>query len=197
MAKKQKYIYIGLAGLFLLIGLSLFFGYRNKLKTAQKLKELNELKAKFFANISHEFRTPLTLIKSPVQSLQKTISDENESKQVALIDKNANRMLELVDQLLALSKIDSGKLQLILKEGNISSFLHSIIEPFEFQAKENSTHFKATIEKNTENQRKTLKNIKKNTFINVKKHKKTRNESKGVKKTNSFTTSLQEKLENI
>ena len=51
-------------------------------------------------------------------------------------------MLELVDQLLALSKIDSGKLQLILKEGNISSFLHSIVESFEFQAKENKINFR-------------------------------------------------------
>ncbi len=151
LAQKQKYIYTGLAGLFLLTGFSLFFGYRNKLKTAQKLKELNELKSKFFANISHEFRTPLTLIKSPVQSLQKAITNEEGIKQLALIDKNSNRMLELVDQLLALSKIDSGKLQLILKEGNISSFLHSIVESFEFQAKENKINFKTSIEKNTTN----------------------------------------------
>ncbi|WP_130735106.1 response regulator [Flavobacterium sp. J27] len=151
LAQKQKYIYIALASLLFLTGFSLFFVYRNQLKTARKIKELNVLKSKFFANISHEFRTPLTLIKSPVQNLQKVISNEDEKKQLQLIDRNANRMLELVDQLLALSKIDSGKLKLILKEGNSSSFLHSITEPFDFQAKENNINFEINIEKNTTN----------------------------------------------
>jgi signal transduction histidine kinase/DNA-binding response OmpR family regulator len=153
LAQKQKYIYIGLLGLLALIGVSLFYGYRNKIKTAQKLNELNELKSRFFANISHEFRTPLTLIKSPVQSLQSEISDINQKSKLQLIDSNSTRMLQLVDQLLELSKIDSGSLKLILKDGNISSFLTSIMEPFQFQAKEKGIHFTAniqkTIEKNT------------------------------------------------
>jgi len=151
LAQKQKYIYIGLLGLFVLLGGSLFYSYRNKIKTAQKLKELNELKSRFFANISHEFRTPLTLIKSPVQSLQSEIVDENQKSKLHLIDTNSTRMLELVDQLLELSKIDSGNLKLILKDGNISSFLHSIMEPFDFQAKENDISFSSSIEKTTEN----------------------------------------------
>ncbi|WP_291131582.1 hybrid sensor histidine kinase/response regulator transcription factor [Flavobacterium sp. UBA7682] len=151
LAQKEKYIYIGLLGLLALIGGSLFYSYRNKIKTAQKLKELNELKSRFFANISHEFRTPLTLIKSPVQSLQSEISDENQKSKLHLIDTNSTRMLELVDQLLELSKIDGGNLKLILKEGNISSFLLSIMEPFNFQAKENHINFSSSIEKTTEN----------------------------------------------
>ena len=151
LAEKQKYIYIALLGLLALLGVSLFYAYRNKIKTAQKLNELNELKSRFFANISHEFRTPLTLIKSPVQSLQAEISNENQKSKLDLIDKNSNRMLELVDQLLELSKLDSGKLQLILKEGNIGLFLHSIVESFSFQAKENKLSFTSTIEKNKEN----------------------------------------------
>ena len=151
LAKKQKYIYIGLLGLLALIGGSLFYGYRNKIKTAQKLNELNELKSRFFANISHEFRTPLTLIKSPVQSLQSEISDANQKNKLQLIDTNSSRMLQLVDQLLELSKIDSGNLKLILKDGNISSFLTSIIEPFQFQSKEKGIHFTTNIQKNNEN----------------------------------------------
>ncbi|NJM79959.1 MAG: hypothetical protein HC854_10655 [Flavobacterium sp.] len=86
------------------------------MKIASKLKELNELKSRFFANISHEFRTPLTLIKSPVQSLQNEISNESQLQKLTLIDKSSNRMLELVDQLLQLSKIDSGNLQLVFKK---------------------------------------------------------------------------------
>ncbi|WP_298175542.1 response regulator [Flavobacterium sp.] len=151
LAAKQKYIYIALLGLLAIIGGSLFYGYRNKIKTAQKLNELNELKSRFFANISHEFRTPLTLIKSPVQSLQSEITNESQKSKLDLIDKNSNRMLDLVDQLLELSKLDSGKLQLILKEGNIATFLNSLVDSFTFQAKENKLSFTSTIEKNTEN----------------------------------------------
>lgn len=151
VAQKQKYIYIALMALLALIGGSLFYGYRNKIKTARKLNELNELKSRFFANISHEFRTPLTLIKSPVQSLQTTAKDETQQNQLHLIDKNANRMLELVDQLLELSKIDSGNLKLIFKDGNISSLLHSIIEPFRFQSEQKEIRFTANIEKNSKN----------------------------------------------
>lgn len=151
IAEKQKYLYLILLGLFLATAAFLFYGYRNKIKTAQKMNELNELKSRFFANISHEFRTPLTLIKSPVQSLQNEIQDESQKSKLNLIDKNSNRMLELVNQLLELSKIDSGNLKLILKEGNISTFLNSIIEPFEYQAKEKNINFKYTIEKNSQN----------------------------------------------
>ncbi len=150
-SKLQNIIYLSLLGLLIALGGFLFYGYRNKIKTAEKLKELNELKSRFFANISHEFRTPLTLIKSPVQSLKSEISDKNQQTKLDLIDKNSNRMLELVDQLLELSKIDSGKLQLLLKEGNISTFLNFIVEPFEYQAKENQLTFNSSIEKTTEN----------------------------------------------
>ena len=135
----------------------LFFTYalnlRKKLAEKERdvLKEMNVFKSRFFANISHEFRTPLTLIKSPVQSLQAEIKDENQRNKLDLIDKNSNRMLELVDQLLELSKIDSGKLQLLLKEGNVFSFLASIAEPFEFKAKECNFIFETNIEKTNQN----------------------------------------------
>ena len=151
LAQKQKFIYLGLLGLLVLIGGSLFYGYRNKIKTAQKLKELNELKSRFFANISHEFRTPLTLIKSPVQSLLSEVSDSNQKNKLQLIDTNSTRMLELVDQLLELSKIDSGNLKLILKDGNIGTFLGSIVESFQFQSKENGIMFTSKIQKMSEN----------------------------------------------
>lgn len=150
-SKLQNTIYLSLLGLLIALGGFLFYGYRNKIKTAEKLQELNDLKSRFFANISHEFRTPLTLIKSPVQSLKSEIKNENQQIKLDLIDKNSNRMLELVDQLLELSKIDSGKLQLLLKEGNISTFLNAIVEPFEYQAKENRLLFNSFVEKTTEN----------------------------------------------
>ena len=135
----------------------LFFTYALNLRKRDAelerdiLIKINTLKSRFFANISHEFRTPLTLIKSPIQSLQTSNIDENQKNQLHLIDKNADRMLELVNQLLQLSKIDSGNLKLILKEENAGHFLNSIIESFEFQAKENNINFITRIEKNTQN----------------------------------------------
>ncbi len=131
----------------------LFFTYALNLRKKQAeqernvLKKMSLIKAQFFANISHEFRTPLTLIKSPVQSLQAEITNESQKGKLDLIDKNSNRMLELVDQLLELSKIDSGKLQLILKVGNIGVFLNSLVESYEFQANENNLKFIKNIEK--------------------------------------------------
>lgn len=150
LARKQNYIYLSIVGLLLVLATALFLIYRNKIRTAQKLKELSALKSRFFANISHEFRTPLTLIKSPVQSLSDELQEERQQKKLKLIDKNADRMLELVDQLLALSKIDNGKLQLLLKEGNIGSFLGLLAEPFEFMASENQIGFSTSIQKTTE-----------------------------------------------
>ena len=145
------YTLISIIILLLLLLTVLYFAYKNKIATANKTKEINELKSRFFTNISHEFRTPLTLIKSPLQSLENTLSDKKQLNQLSLIDKNANRMLELIDQLLAISKIESGELKLILKEGNLGTFLSSIIEPFEFEAKENKINFKYSIEKTLQN----------------------------------------------
>lgn len=151
LEKKQKYIYISITTIVLLFGLFLFFGYRNKIKTAEKINELNKLKSRFFANISHEFRTPLTLIKSPVQSLQNEISNENQLEKLKLIDKNSDRMLELVNQLLELSKIDTGNLKLILKKENLKIALYSIIESFVFQAKEAKISFSHSLPNTNEN----------------------------------------------
>ena len=143
--KNQLMIFGVLAALLLIGGLSVFYSYRNKIKTAEKIKELNEMKSRFFANISHEFRTPLTLIKSPLQSLQNLVSGETEQKQLARIDQNANRMLELVDQLLELSKIDNGNYTLLLKERELKSFIQALIDPFEYEAKQNQIQFISTI----------------------------------------------------
>jgi signal transduction histidine kinase/CheY-like chemotaxis protein/AraC-like DNA-binding protein len=143
---KQRNLFVGLFFIFLSGGGALFYAYRNKIKTAEKLKEINQLKSRFFANISHEFRTPLTLITSPLQSLQSTRIDEEQKQQLHLIEVNSNRMLELVNQLLELSKIDSGSLNLILKQGDIPSFIHSILEPFTFHAHEKNLRLKSAIE---------------------------------------------------
>lgn len=137
----------------------LFFTYALHIKTLEiekakaKVENLNELKSRFFANISHEFRTPLTLIKSPIQNLLSNNNDQYQVKQLAMIDKNSDRMLELIDQLLELSKLDSGKINLILKEGNLIAFMHNIVEPFEQLSIEKDLFFSKSIQKHENNYR--------------------------------------------
>lgn len=137
--KRQRNLYLGLIFLGIITVVFLVYAYRNKIKTANKLKDLDTAKSRFFANISHEFRTPLTLIKSPVQHLQEEISESSsQTKKLKLIEHNADRMLNLVDQLLELSKLDSGQLKLVFQQTHINSFLKNIVDPFEYQAKDKS-----------------------------------------------------------
>ncbi|SNR30825.1 Signal transduction histidine kinase [Lutibacter agarilyticus] len=101
----------------------------------EKLEEINRLKLEFFTNISHEFRTPLTLIKGPLEYLQKKgsdISHKEVSDQYQLMKKNTDYLLRLVNQLLDFRKMDKGKMELLIGENDVVSFLKEIGEPFQF-----------------------------------------------------------------
>jgi signal transduction histidine kinase/DNA-binding response OmpR family regulator len=86
----------------------------------------------FFANISHEFRTPLTLILGPIKRLLKKSND----KDLVVASKNAKRLLHLVNQLLELTKSEYGQLELKLKYGNITRFINNLITLFDPICKE-------------------------------------------------------------
>ena len=106
----------------------------------QRMKDLDGVKTRFFANISHEFRTPLTLITGPLERVKKLSSNKvGESvllsdKAYNVIKKNANRLQTLVDQLLDLSKIESGTVHLNLTQGGLIQFIRSIVFSFESMA---------------------------------------------------------------
>lgn len=145
--KTQTYLFSGVLTLIGISGLFLFYTYRNKLKTVQKLEELDALKSRFFSNISHEFRTPLTLIKSPLQLLQSEENDVSRTRHLSMIEQHCERMLSLVDQLLQLSKIDSGQLKLLLQKNPLSPFLEILVEPFALSAANAGFIFEKQIEK--------------------------------------------------
>jgi len=86
---------------------------------ANKLLELDETKSRFFANISHEFRTPLTVILGLVNRQISNSKSANKSSDSFTIKRNANRLLQLINQLLDLSKIESGKVKLNVTKQNI------------------------------------------------------------------------------
>ncbi|WP_422079383.1 tetratricopeptide repeat protein [Ulvibacterium sp.] len=97
-----------------------FFVYRNKKNKAlleieetqrRQLEEMDRMKSRFFSNISHEFRTPLTLILGPIDQLRKSIDGALHFK-LDVMERNGRRLLKLINQLLDLSKIESGKITL-------------------------------------------------------------------------------------
>ena len=120
----------------------------------QRIKDLDEIKTRFFANISHEFRTPLSLIKGPLNRAknQSTTDDITLStKAFKVIDSNTNRLQSLIDQLLDLSKLESGKVHLSLKHDNIIKHIRSLVFSFESLAERKNislnTQFPGDIEK--------------------------------------------------
>lgn len=98
---------------------------------AERQAGINQVKSIFFTNISHEFRTPLTLITSPLQQLLKGDLKGDVKKYYEAMLRNAQRLLLLVNQLLDLSKLESGNLQLNTEPGDMKKFLRLIINSFE------------------------------------------------------------------
>jgi len=114
---------------------------------AVKLEEIDSIKSRFFANISHEFRTPLTLILGPAYKIKTECKDENLTKQAGLIQRNANRLLELINQLLDLSKVEAGKMKLCVSKGNLASFVRGLSMSFESIAEKKDIRFKVKMQR--------------------------------------------------
>jgi signal transduction histidine kinase/DNA-binding response OmpR family regulator len=103
---------------------------------AEKLKEMAAVKSRFFANISHEFRTPLTLIMGPLEQILSDYRDKDSQleKKVKLMLRNSQRLFTLINRLLDLSKLDSGKMQLKTSRQNMIPFLKGIAASFDLLA---------------------------------------------------------------
>ena len=112
-----------------------------------KEAEIAQLKSRFFTNISHEFRTPLTLILGPADKLLAESPNENITKQAGLIRQNAIRLLGLINQLLDLSKLEAGKLKLEASLSNIVSFVKGVAMSFESLAEQKDIQLKVVSEK--------------------------------------------------
>ena len=111
---------------------------RLKENEAARLKEVNDFKSKLFTNISHELRTPLTLISGPAERLLTQSGNPLQKSQLNLIKHNANRLLNLVDQLMEVSRLKSGKQKLNVNKGNLGLLIQTIVV----------NHFTIAIEKN-------------------------------------------------
>ncbi|CAZ98830.1 One-component system sensor protein [Zobellia galactanivorans] len=110
----------------------------------EKSEEMQRVKLEFFTNISHEFRTPLTLIKGPLEYLRKDgdkISRTKVHEQYNIMYKNTNYLLKLVNQLLDFRKIDQGKMHLVVRNSNIVEFIQEVGQPFQFLAHKQNIEF--------------------------------------------------------
>jgi len=103
---------------------------------SKQLEELSDIKSRFFANISHEFQTPLTLIIGPLEQMLSNSSNRREKKTYRLMLRNAKRLLSLIEQLLELSKFESGTVKLKAGQYNIIPLLRGILSGFELLAQQ-------------------------------------------------------------
>ncbi|MEP6614259.1 MAG: two-component regulator propeller domain-containing protein, partial [Mucilaginibacter sp.] len=117
------------------------FSIEKEREEAQRMHELDLMKIKFFTNVSHEFRTPLSLIMAPVDKLLKQIKEPETQRQLLLVNRNARRLLNLVNQLLDFRKMEYQELKLHERNGNIISFIKDLSYAFTDVADQKHIHF--------------------------------------------------------
>ena len=104
---------------------------QHELVERQQAEKINEAKLQFFINISHEIRTPMSLIISPLQQLMCLDKDETRQKNYSIINRNAQRILRLINQLMDIRKIDKGQMTLMFSESDIIGLIDNVCGDFE------------------------------------------------------------------
>lgn len=136
--------------IYILVALSMLYGsiklvlYMIRMRNEVYINDrLAELKIRFFTNVSHELRTPLTLIKGPIEELKNSerLSDTGR-EYLSLIDRNANKMLQLVNQILDFRKIQNGKMKMHVSFVNISDMLDVFRSEYRVMAEERDIAFR-------------------------------------------------------
>ncbi len=115
-------------------GIISFYQFRRKLELRKleerKKEEMHQVQLQFFTNLSHEFRTPLSLILGPLEKLQQEESQSPYNHYYKVIYRNANRLMHLINELMDFRKSESGALKLNVMPGNLDLFLNEISEEF-------------------------------------------------------------------
>jgi signal transduction histidine kinase/AraC-like DNA-binding protein len=143
--KQNQQLLISLGVLFLLIVIGMLI-WRNRLIQKSKTKqqnlftEMDQLKSRFFANISHEFRTPLTLLLAPIEKQLALLNTSETKLELEMMHRNASRLLTLVNQLLDLSRFEARTMGLHASHGEIVRFI--IITMSEFQSMADSKNLR-------------------------------------------------------
>lgn len=113
----------------------------------EKIKEVNDQKVRFFMNVSHEVRTPLTLIVSPLEKWIKNVQDPALLADLTRMKKNTDRLTRIINQLLDFQKIESDKTQLNVSNKDIVSFTSTVKSLFDELAETRNIHYSFTSNK--------------------------------------------------
>ncbi|PCE66704.1 hybrid sensor histidine kinase/response regulator transcription factor [Sediminicola luteus] len=126
-----------------------WFGLKNQLVQEHLEKEgiikLNQSKIRFFTNISHEFKTPLTLILGPIEELIRTQPETKGSDQIGIIHRNAKRLQRLIDQLLDFRKMEQDRLPVQRQDLDMVGFLREIADYFKEEAHQQGIDFRVQL----------------------------------------------------
>ena len=115
---------------------------------AMKIHASDQMKIRFLTNISHEFRTPLTLILNPIDKMLRELSEKDEYRTpFKMIKRNTLRLANLINQFLDISKIDAGELKLNLSRGDVVSFIDDIFEVYRFAATQKNIRYHVSLPK--------------------------------------------------
>jgi signal transduction histidine kinase/DNA-binding response OmpR family regulator len=143
-ASFRRNTYLASGILVSLILLMLYTGQRYKARKNRQLLEKSEevaqMKSNFFSNISHEFRTPLTLITGPIEKIHSSIDDPGIRHELDIMQKNSDRLLSLINQLLDLSRLDSGTLSLSVEKTELTSLVKGVVMSFQSYAEQHHIH---------------------------------------------------------
>jgi signal transduction histidine kinase/ligand-binding sensor domain-containing protein/AraC-like DNA-binding protein len=110
-------------------------------REAERQHEFDQQRIKFLTNLSHEFRTPISLIIGPVEKMLQTEAVSEKKNQLGLVQRNARRLLNLVNQLLDFRKLEESELKLNLSEGDIVSFIRDVVHCFKDISENKHIHF--------------------------------------------------------
>jgi signal transduction histidine kinase/DNA-binding response OmpR family regulator len=117
------------------------FALEQERKEASRIRELDLMKTRFFTNVSHEFRTPLSLILTPLERMIRAADEPAQRSQYQLIHRNARRLLNLVNQLLDFRKMEVHELKLHAAEGDIVQFIKETVCSFNDIAEKKNIRF--------------------------------------------------------
>ncbi|MES2776433.1 MAG: two-component regulator propeller domain-containing protein [Bacteroidota bacterium] len=138
-----------LAAIIIISGLVWFYRFKRRLERQkleeEKKDEIHQVQLQFFTNISHEFRTPLSLILGPLEQLQKEDPQSGFTHYYQVMYRNANRLMNLINELMDFRKAESGVLKLHVMPGNLQLFLQEISEEFSELALQRKIQFSVAV----------------------------------------------------
>jgi two-component system sensor histidine kinase ChiS len=140
--KSSKLMLVLIFTVVLFVGVALFV-YLTFKRSVQKRVE--EAKGKFFANVAHEIRTPLSMIQAPVKALQGKVTDPDLRYHLDMAERNTVRLNELINQMLDLSKMEAAQYTLSESVGNIGEFVEQVAGRYEAAAKEKHIRFTSEV----------------------------------------------------